>query len=519
MIELFSELKYFRHNLFQNIPKKASCVLNLLDALCADGRRAKSIVELSTSKYFQRNYCSVTRAITDGLPSIDWSSSLSMVSRAGNSSTPYRRFVLDVTPLSRSHSLKLKDRSCVYSPNPTPGNKPITIGHQYSVLAELPEGKGMERKNWVLPRSCERVSSSANGSVLGMKQMKEVQKQLEIEKQRILTIGDRAYGSKECLVEIDLETQVHLCRARNNRVVWGKFKQEDWDKKKRGGQQHYGKKMHLAKPETYLPAGGSSQFEYQTHSGKRIQVQAQYWESMLYRSSKKVEYVGHEHEFRLMKFQLLKESGEPLFSRPLWLIALGDWREEVSIEEYFYHYQDRYDIEHFFRFGKNTLLLDKYQTCDVDHEENWWRFVCLAYQQLSLAKELVEDCPQDWEKYLPVYQESKSSLSSPSQTQRAFSKVLDQIGSPARPPFKSKGGKGRQKGELQVKRKSQAVEWKTKPKLTVKNNSSRSSAKKSISSNDEMNQKELLDLLKQQILNSKYSLEEIGLALLSSKKS
>ena len=298
MLDLFSELNLFRNNLFENTPKKSACVLNLLDSLCADGRRVKSVVELSTSKYFQRNYCSVTRAITEGLESIDWKSCLNKISSDRSTLTAYRRFVLDVTSLSRPHSIKLKDRSCVYSPNPTPGNKPITIGHQYSVLAELPQGRGAERKNWIIPRSCKRLSSSENGTVLGIQQMKEIQKELGLEQERTLIIGDRAYGSKECLAELDLSSHLLLCRSRNNRVIWKKSKLAESDKKARGGQQYYGDKMNLGKPETHLPAEGSAQFEYQTRTRKTILVQAQYWDQMVYRSSKKANYVGHENEFR-----------------------------------------------------------------------------------------------------------------------------------------------------------------------------------------------------------------------------
>jgi hypothetical protein len=517
MTDLFSKLKLFRDNVFANIPIKSSCVVNLLDSLCADGRRVKSVVELSTSKYFQRNYCSVTRAITEGLASMDWDSCLNRISSDRSSLNGYRRFVLDVTPLSRPHSVKLKDRSCVYSPNPSPGNKPITIGHQYSVLAELPQGRGSERKNWIIPRSCKRLSSSKNGTVLGIQQMKEIQKERGFEQERTLIIGDRAYGSKECLAELDPSSHLLLCRSRNNRVVWKKSKLSLNHKKTRGGQKHYGDKMNLDKPNTHLPAEGFSQFQYQTRNGKSIQVQAQYWDQMVYRSSKKAGYIGHENEFRLMKFQLLKESGEALFDKPLWLIALGSWKDEISMEEYFYHYRDRYDIEHFFRFGKNNLLMDQYQTPNVDHEEDWWRLVCLAYQQLFLAKEQVEHCPQDWEKYLPENKQCNSSLSSPSQTQRGFSKVLDQIGTPAHPPKNRKGGEGRQKGAFQLKREDQAIVWKTRSTFKTKSDSSRSSAKGSSPPNLEMNQKDLIKLLKRQILNSNYTLNEIGLALLSSK--
>ena len=53
--------------------------------------------------------------------------------------------------------------------------------------------------------------------------------------------------------------------------------------------------------------------------------------------------------------------------------SCDDTSQEISVEEYFTHYQDRYDIEHFFRFGKNNLLMDQYQTPETKHEEAWWK--------------------------------------------------------------------------------------------------------------------------------------------------
>ena len=57
----------------------------------------------------------------------------------------------------------------------------------------------------------------------------------------------------------------------------------------------------------------------------------------------------------------------------------------------------RYDIEHFFRFGKDKLLMAKHQTPDVKHEEAWWRFVFIAYVQLYLSRTQVLLLPKPCE--------------------------------------------------------------------------------------------------------------------------
>jgi hypothetical protein len=81
---------------------------------------------------------------------------------------------------------------------------------------------------------------------------------------------------------------------------------------------------------------------------------------------------------------------------------MGDRRMELSLLDIYEAYLQRYDLEHFFRFGKQKLLLDKFQTPDDQHEEHWWRLVALAYLQLWVAKDAASHLPRPWERYLSV---------------------------------------------------------------------------------------------------------------------
>ena len=87
-------------------------------------------------------------------------------------------------------------------------------------------------------------------------------------------------------------------------------------------------------------------------------------------------------------------NGKMVYQHPLWIAALGKRRDEISAFEIFDYYLSRYDIEHFFRFGKEKLLLDDFQTFDTEHEEDWWRFATLTYTQLYLTRKLVALLPK-----------------------------------------------------------------------------------------------------------------------------
>ncbi len=122
---------------------------------------------------------------------------------------------------------------------------------------------------------------------------------------------------------------------------------------------------------------------------------------------------------------------------PLWLVVIGPRRRELSLLTIWEAYQQRYDLEHVFRFGKQRLLMDAYQTPEIAHEENWWPLVQLAYLQLWAAREMADSIPRPWERSLPRFrsEDTTSSVASPSVVQRDRERILQQLGTPARSPI------------------------------------------------------------------------------------
>lgn len=54
--------------------------------------------------------------------------------------------------------------------------------------------------------------------------------------------------------------------------------------------------------------------------------------------------------FRLVQVQLLDpKTAEPIFKKSMWLGVWGKRRKEITGEEIYWAYRNRYDIEHFFK--------------------------------------------------------------------------------------------------------------------------------------------------------------------------
>ena len=129
----------------------------------------------------------------------------------------------------------------------------------------------------------------------------------------------------------------------------------------------------------------------------------------------------HQRPFGLIRCQAVDEEGKPVFKHTLWLLVMGQRRREVSLLQAYEAYRQRYDLEHFFRFGKNHLLLDCYRTPEVEYEENWVELACLAYTQLWLARFLAVSLPRPWERYLPERKERE--VPGPSEVQRDLGRI------------------------------------------------------------------------------------------------
>lgn len=254
------------------------------------------------------------------------------------------------------------------APTKVPGQKPVTVGHQYSTLVYLPERSGPS-DHWVVALSTLRVRSQESGTLLGMEQIKQVVKGTHFQDQLCLLVVDSAYSNPKCAMHVnDLNHLVVAARIRNNRIFHCK-PIEPSGERNRGRPKIYGEKWPLSTPGD---ADEQTVIDYVTASGKQCKIKIERWydrldhaESKESDKSKVVPVV-----FDAVRATILKPDGQPIYKKPLWIMVTGKRRREISAEDIASSYLQRYDIEHYFRFAKQKLLLTSFQTPDVRHEEN-----------------------------------------------------------------------------------------------------------------------------------------------------
>lgn len=459
------QLSEFREELHQSFPYRADAILDLIDALACNGS-AKSPAELSLNSQFQRQYGSIYRAVDKFFNSTDPQNAerehvehqqklMRIVGR--QCPEPVQRkfhlFGLDATGQPRPFAHTLRDRGMHYHPNPAPGNKPVMVGHSYSVLTALPEKKGRTSPPWVIPLVIRRVPTDKKATEVGAAQVADLLKDetLSFGRELSVLVGDSAYSARGFLGEVvEHKNLVILVRVRGDRKFHRIPEQDDSP----AGQGHpvwFGTSFDMKDPSTWDEPDATEVVPWTLRNGRICQVEIEAWYNMLMRGERDIPM--HEHPFTLIRIRVKDSNGKAVFNRPLWLIMIGDRRQEISLSDAYKAYRQRYDLEHFFRFGKRRLLMTSYQTSSVEHEENWWEIVGLAYVQLYIGASLAQNLPRPWERYLPQVKEGKSEeVLSPSMVQRDMPRIIREMGTPSSLP-KSRGkSSGRAKGYLPGKR-------------------------------------------------------------------
>jgi hypothetical protein len=445
MIEsIVAKTQHFRNRLFRLFKFRASATMDLIDALA--GSSHESMVKVSLSPLFRRKYPSITD-VADNMFRSKAETNLSdeelqkehlKISHLLTGECPppgNRGFTLlatDCTAKPRIYSSTVTDRTIVHAPNHVPGQKPITVGHEYSLVIYLPEDEGDRNAHWSCPLSVRRVQSHETGPEVGLEQIESLVTKAAFEHELCVHVSDTAYSTNHWIVGgASIPNLIHIARMRKNRTL---YRQPTSAKKRRGRPTIYGKAFKLSDPPE---SDEETVFEKIRASGKRWTLRLSRWNNVLTK--------GVQHPFDAVRIQAFDDKGRLLFKKPLWVMVTGQRRRELTSRQVCESYLQRYDIEHCFRFGKQKLLLAKSQTMDTRHEENLMWVTMLSYVSLYQARHLAIETRYHWERRKKI---TVVKTEPATQVQRDYERIIREIGTPARISKPRGKSPGRQKGTV-----------------------------------------------------------------------
>jgi hypothetical protein len=410
------QIQQFRIAVYQSIKKRADAILDLIDALTVAGH-VNSPVALSEETPFRRKFSSVFDTLLQGEFDYDLLPSALYDYQPCDCEliAGYEVHGLDTTKNERSEAETLEDRGSLK----TQKDDPVQYGHKYSWLVRLANWG----TSWAAPVDVRRVETSLTDSQVGAVQVQELDQRNPKAK---VVVGDSFYSNHLFLsVFLVVKNVFGLVRLRSNSTFYEQ--PQSHPKGKRGAPTKHGLKFKLSNPSRPADRNETFMLGQQT-------VILQAWQGL--HLKKLSELVG-----MVIRVEFLRPDGTPRYKRPMWLFWTGP--DTIVLKDLCLMYLWRFAIEHMFRFLKQHIGLNANQSTNLVSTDHWMWMCALAYWQLLLMRDVVEEDRPAW---YPAKPEQGILKLSPGQVQRGALRYLLQLGTPARDTRTAGKGKGRSKG-------------------------------------------------------------------------
>jgi hypothetical protein len=409
-------LAEFRNRLYDCFCRAGDALFNIMDALLSE-TAARSLAELSLSPFCERRWCSIYQALQ--LADIDRPQLRRLFAAQAPLLAEGKHLVLgmDASSIARPCSRTADDRTYVHQSNLPKGCHPVTPGWQFSTLTILPQVPS----SWTYILDNVRVTSEQTQGQAAAEQLKEV---VPLLPGRPLAVGDGYYGSISFLQLVaDLPCDL-LLRFAKNRVLYRAAPPKTG---RRGAPKKDGARFTCKDPATH----GTPDACWQGSNRDDQEVQVSIWRHLHFKQARDREV----SVIRIVRPQAADSERDP---RTSWFLFYGEHMPAPA--EISDLYARRYSQEHGYRVDKQSLLWETPRLRTPDQFQRWTDLVACARNQLYLARPIAEKVRQPWE--------SQHRELTPQQARRAMSRILAELGTPARSPKLRGKSPGRKAGTV-----------------------------------------------------------------------
>ena len=435
---VLGELSGFREAFYGCLTARADVLFELTDAaLCADGP-VTSLVELSLEPEHRRGHGSLYEGLNQG--GIDIGRFRNVVARQQVPRFDDDRIMLaiDVSNWLRPDANTSPQRLFCHTYARGKGQAQMIPGWPYSFVAALEPG----RTSWTALLDVVRMRPDDDHTDLAATQLRTVVEALITAGHwhegdpEIWIIGDSGYdGPRLAFLLADLPVQI-LVRLRSDRVL--AFPAPPRPPGTRGRPTRHGARFAFADPQTW-PAPAHTTTTDTTRYGTAA---TQSWDRLHPTLTRTGAWAGHDDPLPIiegtvirLRVDRLPGTGTP---KPLWLWHSATAATTDTVDRLWQMFLRRFDLEHTFRFLKQTLGWTTPRTRTPEAADRWTWLVLAAYTQLRLARHLVEDLRRPWEP-----RAATPARLSPARIRRGFRRVRPATAIPATPPKPSRPGPGR----------------------------------------------------------------------------
>ena len=320
------------------------------------------------------------------------------------------------------------------------GTAQMIPGWPYSVVAALQTG----RTSWTAVLDAVRLGPTDDATAVSATQLREVVDRLREAGHwrpgdpHLWIVLDSGYDvTRLAFLLSDLPVQL-IGRLRSDRVLAGPVDQPRPGA--RGRPPRHGPVLALADPSTW-PTPDHTSITETTRYGT---AQATAWHRLHPRLTHRGPWLDHHGQLPIVAGTLIRLPVEHLpgdrAPKPVWLWTSDPAATPTDVDRVWQAFLRRFDLEHTFRFFKQTLGWTTPKLRNPAAADRWTWLVIVAHTQLRLARDLTTDLRRPWERPCPP------GRLTPARVRRGFRRIRPKITLPASAPKFSRPGPGRPPG-------------------------------------------------------------------------
>jgi hypothetical protein len=353
-----------------------------------------------------------------------------------------RRITLaaDVSPWLRPDAATSSERLFCHVYGRGKGQAQMIPGWPYSFVVALETG----RTSWTTILDAQRLGPYDDPTEVTAAQIREVVERIRAAGQHqpgdpdILIVFDAGYDvTRLTYLLADLPVEL-LGRVRSDRVMHLPASSQAGAV---GRPAKHGPRFTLADPGTHPEPDVSTTSDTSRYGS----AQACGWHRLHPRLTSRAAWQTHDGELPIIEGTLIRLSVDRLPGdrdpKPVWLWFSRPHTEPADVDRLWRMFLRRFDIEHTFRFFKQTLGWTRPRVRDPKQADRWTWLIIAAHTQLRLTRDLAEDLRRPWEK--PTTEPRRLT---PARVRRGFRNIRPTTPLPASAPKPSRPGPGRPPG-------------------------------------------------------------------------
>ena len=419
----------FRQALHGTCTRWADALFELTDATLQSSAPVSSVPHLSLEGCFRRSHGSLYKALAHGR--IDTAALRRLLVSHRPAAWP-AVFAVDASTWDRCDAETSPSRGFYYHPSKHSAGQPIVAGWSYEWIAQL----SWAADSWTAPVDARRIQVAEDATEATATQIRQLSALLD-DGQVPLFVFDAGYDAIGLTHELADDDVQLLARIRDDRVFYTDPPERDAGTV--GRPRRHGARFKCSDADTWHEPDDHlvvADARYGT-------VTVTCWSHLHPKLGRRGRWADYDMPpivagtvIRVEVEHLPKPTARA--KKTLWLWWAGPGQPDLEL--CFRAYLRRFDLEHTYRFVKNTLGWTTPKICTPEQADRWTWLILAAYTQLRLARGLVADHRLPWER------PCDPARLTPARVRRGFRRLAAHLGTPASPPKSDTPGPGRPKG-------------------------------------------------------------------------